>query len=130
MPRLTSRVFTDLAIWMMGFGLLIGLVFPPFCLLVGLPSDRVLTPLFYTSTIVAGLVVGAVNFGCRDWSSAADLQLLAEHMRTVEQQLSQAVFSHDWSGCDPESCALPVDFGRRGRRQRRSLQQPDHHPGA
>ena len=44
MPRLTSRVFTDLAIWMTGFGLLIGLVFPPFCLLLGLPAERVLTP--------------------------------------------------------------------------------------
>lgn len=109
MPRLTGRVFTDLAIWMMGFGLLIGLVFPPFCLLVGLPMERVLTPLFYTSTIVAGLVVGAVNYGLSRLVVGRRLHLLAERMSTVEQQLSKAVFTHDWSGCDPESCALPVD---------------------
>lgn len=30
MPHLTSKVFVDLAIWMTGFGLAIGLVFPPF----------------------------------------------------------------------------------------------------
>ncbi|OGO55006.1 MAG: hypothetical protein A2V85_10095, partial [Chloroflexi bacterium RBG_16_72_14] len=24
-------------------------------------------------------------------------------------QLAEATFSHDWSGCDPERCALPVD---------------------
>jgi two-component system, cell cycle response regulator len=109
MPRLTSRVFTDLAIWMMGFGLLIGLVFPPFCLLLGLPASRVLTPLFYASTLVAGLVVGAVNFQLSRLVVARRLRLLADGMKTVEGQLAAAVFSHDWSGCDPSSCALTVD---------------------
>jgi len=109
MPRLTSRVFTDLAIWMMGFGLLIGLVFPPFCLLLGLPAERVITPLFYASTLVAGLVVGAVNYELSRLVVGRRLRLLGEHMGTVEHQLEEAVFSHDWSGCDPESCALPVD---------------------
>jgi len=109
MPRLTSRVFTDLAIWMMGFGLLIGLVFPPFCLLLGLPAERVITPLFYASTLIAGLVVGAVNFELSRLVVGRRLRLLAEHMSSVEHQLAEAVFSHDWSACDPESCALPVD---------------------
>ncbi len=109
MPRVTSRVFTDLAIWMMGFGLLIGLVFPPFCLLLGLPDSRVMTPLFYGSTIVAGLVVGAVNFALSRLVVGRRLRLLADRMGTVEHQLGEAVFSHDWSSCDPERCALPVD---------------------
>jgi diguanylate cyclase (GGDEF)-like protein len=108
-PRLTSRVFADLAIWMMGFGLLIGLVFPPFCLLLGLPDSQVLTPLFYASTVVAGLVVGAVNFALSRLVVGRRLRLLADRMTTVEHQLAAAVFSHDWSSCDPESCALPVD---------------------
>jgi len=108
-PRLTSRVFADLAIWMMGFGLLIGLLFPPFCLLLGLPDSQVLTPLFYASTVVAGLVVGAVNFALSRLVVARRLRLLADRMGTVEQQLAAAVFSHDWSSCDPEGCALPVD---------------------
>lgn len=109
MPRLTSRVFTDLAIWMVGFGLLIGFVFPPFCLLLGLPEARVLTPLFFASTLAAGLVVGAVNFGLSRIVVGRRLRLLAARMETVEDQLSRAVFSHDWSGCDPQSCALVVD---------------------
>jgi HAMP domain-containing protein len=109
MPRLTSRVFTDLAIWMVGFGLLIGLVFPPFCLLLGLPEARILTPLFFASTLAAGLVVGAVNFGLSRVVVGRRLRLLAARMETVEDQLSKAVFSHDWSGCDPQSCALVVD---------------------
>ncbi len=109
MPRLTSKVFTDLAIWMTGFGLLIGLVFPPFCLLLGLPADRILTPLFYASTLSAGLVVGAVNFGLARLVVGRRLRLLADRMGTVEERLGQAVYTQDWSGCDPEACALPVD---------------------
>jgi two-component system cell cycle response regulator len=109
MPRLTRRVFADLAIWMVGFGLLIGLVFPPFCLLLGLPATGVMTPLFYASTLAAGLVVGAVNFGLARLVVGRRLRLLAAGMGNVEQQLAQAVFSHDWSGCDPRTCALVVD---------------------
>ncbi len=109
MPRLTSRVFTDLALWMVGFGVLIGLVFPPFCLLLGLPEARVMTPAFFASTLVAGLAVGGVNFGLSRLVVGRRLRLLADRMGTVEQQLTDAVFSHDWTSCDPERCALPVD---------------------
>jgi diguanylate cyclase (GGDEF)-like protein len=109
MPRLTSKIFTDLAIWMTGFGLLIGLVFPPFCLLLGLPPDRILTPLFFASTLSAGLVVGAVNFGLARLVVGRRLRLLAERMGTVEERLGRAVYTQDWSTCDPEVCALPVD---------------------
>ena len=109
MPRLTSRVFIDLAIWMAGFGLLIGLVFPPFCVLLGLPFERVISPLFYGSTVVAGLVVGGVNFGLARLVVGRRMRLLADRMQTVEGRLADAVFSHDWTSCDPATCALPVD---------------------
>jgi diguanylate cyclase (GGDEF)-like protein len=109
MPRLTSKVFVDLAIWMTGFGLLIGLVFPPFCLLLGVPPARILTPLFYASTFSAGLVVGAVNFGLARLVVGRRLRLLADRMGTVEERLGRAVYTQDWSSCDPEACALPVD---------------------
>ena len=109
MPRLTSRVFVDLAIWMTGFGLAIGVVFPPFCLVLGLPPERVLTPLFFASTLTAGLVVGAVNFGLARLVVGRRLRLLADRMSTVEERLGQAAYTQDWSSCDPEACALPVD---------------------
>jgi len=108
-PRITSRVFTDLAIWMAGFGLVIGLVFPPFCLLLGLPPERVLTPHFYSSTLAAGVIVGAANFALARLVVGRRLRALASAMTNVEIQMAAAVFSHDFAGCDPESCALPVD---------------------
>jgi diguanylate cyclase (GGDEF)-like protein len=109
MPRLTSRVFLDLAIWMTGFGLAIGVAFPPFCLLLGLPADRILTPLFFASTLTAGVIVGAVNFGLARLVVGRRVRLLADRMGTVEERLATAVFTQDWSGCDPHSCSLPVD---------------------
>lgn len=109
MPRLTTRVFLDLAIWMTGFGVLIGLVFPPFCLAVGLPAERVISPSFFAMTITAGIVVGAVNFGLARLVVGSRLRLMAERMGTVEERLGRAVFTHDWSSCDPQACSLPVD---------------------
>ena len=35
--RITRKVFHDLAIWMIAFGLLIGVVFPFFVILLGVP---------------------------------------------------------------------------------------------
>lgn len=109
LPRLTSRVFTDLAIWMTGFGLAIGLVFPPFCLLLGLPAAGVMTPLFYGSTVAAGLAVGAVNFALARLVVGRRLHRLADAMSNVESQLAAAVYTQDWSACDPDSCSIPVD---------------------
>ena len=109
MPRLTSRVFTDLAVWMMGFGLAIGLVFPPFCLVLGLPAASVLTPTFFVSTLVAGLAVGAVNFALARLVVGRRLRQLASAMTSVEAQIESAVYTQDWRGCDPEQCALVVD---------------------
>ena len=109
MPRLTTRVFADLAVWMTGFGLAIGLIFPPFCLLLGLPASGVTPPSSFASTLAAGLVGGVVNFALSRLVVGRRLRVLAERMSTVERQLAAAVYSQDWSGCDPEQCAIPVD---------------------
>ncbi len=109
MPRITSRVFTDLAIWMTGFGLVIGLVFPPFCLALGLPAESVMTPMFYAATLSAGLAVGAVNFALARLVVGRRFRALASAMSTVESQLASAVYTQDWSGCDPQQCAILVD---------------------
>jgi diguanylate cyclase (GGDEF)-like protein len=109
MPRLTSRVFADLAVWMVGFGLSVGLVFPPFCLLLGLPQGTVLTPLFFGSTLVAGVAVGSVNFALARLVVGRRFAALARGMHDVEAQLAAAAYSQDWASCDPGQCALPVD---------------------
>lgn len=109
MPRLTRRAFTDLAIWMVGFGLLIGLVFPPFCLLLGLPQGQILTPLFFVTTLAAGLVVGGVNYFLARAIVGVRLRTLSSSMTHVESELRRSALEGDLSGCDPEACRILVD---------------------
>jgi two-component system cell cycle response regulator len=109
LPRLTRRVFHDLAIWMVGLGLLTGLVFPPFVLLLGLPAERVLEPTFFSATLGAGLLVGALNFWLARSVVGARLELLRGRMAEIEETVRRVVELGDASGCDPDACRMQVD---------------------
>ena len=62
LPRLTRRVMVDLRLWMLGFGWVIGLLFPFVMVALGVPRDIALRPVVFAATLVAGLVVAEVNF--------------------------------------------------------------------
>jgi len=109
LPRLTGRVFVDLGIWMSGFGLVIGLVFPPAMIALGVPAEFVLRPEFFTATVTAGLLVGGVNFLLARIVVGSRLRLLTSRMHHVANALEEATFSGDWSRCSPEECELEVD---------------------
>ena len=64
LPRLTHKVFTDLAIWMSGLGLVMGVAFPFFAIAFGVPRTYVVTPGFFAATIGAW-VVGRRDHSCR-----------------------------------------------------------------
>ena len=61
--RITKKIFTDLAIYMMSLGVLIGFLFPFFCIIAGVPIEIVLTPVFFITCISAGLILGGLNNG-------------------------------------------------------------------
>jgi hypothetical protein len=71
MIRLTRKVFTDLAIWMTGLGLIMGLVFPFFVVMMGVPTEYVLTPLFFAATMTAASLSVEPISGWHVMSSAA-----------------------------------------------------------
>ncbi|HOB48553.1 MAG TPA: GGDEF domain-containing protein [Mycobacterium sp.] len=108
-PRLTSRVFLDLQILMMGFGLTIGVVFPFAVVLLGVPSEDVLRPAFFAATILAGLLVGVINTTLVQLVVGVRLQALAAGMRRVETSMREATETGNWASCDPASCRVPVD---------------------
>ena len=60
--RITRKVFHDLAIWKVGFGLCIGLAFPFFVMMLGVPRDDALTPVFFAACLGAGALAGVVNY--------------------------------------------------------------------
>lgn len=109
LPRLTKRVFTDLAIWMIGLGLVMGLAFPLFAVALGVPSRFVLTPSFFTATVVAGLVVGWANQFLSRIVVRARLRFMGSKMIEVERMLREGMLTGDVAGCTPEKCTIPVD---------------------
>jgi diguanylate cyclase (GGDEF)-like protein len=109
MVRLTRKVFTDLAIYMIGLGLLVGLVLPPFVTLMGVPTDLVLTWWFFEACMSAGVIMAAANIGITRSVVGRRLSLLAERMQFVEANLLQASRDAATPATTPESCLIVVD---------------------
>jgi two-component system cell cycle response regulator len=109
LPRLTKRVFTDLAIWMTGLGLLMGVAFPFFVVAFGVPSKYVLTGSFFAATIGAGLAVGAANQFLSRLVVRSRLRFMRSKMSQVEQTLRYATYVDNANTCTPEKCSIPVD---------------------
>lgn len=109
LPRLTSRVMVDLRIWMLGFGFLTGVAFPFAVVPLGVPHDVAIRPAFFAATILAGLLVGAINTALVQIVIGVRLRALAGSIRRVEGSLRDPTLMGDWSSCDPASCRIPVD---------------------
>ena len=109
LPRLTGAVMVDLRIWMLGFGLLIGVAFPFVMVLLGVPRDIALRPTFFAATLIAGLMVAEVNHLLARAVVGVRLRFLVAGMQRVEGSLVDATYSGDWTGCDPAACRVPVD---------------------
>lgn len=109
LPRLTKRVFTDLAIWMIGLGLLMGIVFPVFVMALGVPSEYVLTAKFFFATISAGLVVGTTNQFLSRAVVGSRLRFMGLKMSKVEAILRDATLAKEEAVCTPEKCMIAVD---------------------
>ncbi len=109
LPRLTSRVFKDLAIYMLGFGLLIGLVFPYAILPAGVPRAVAIRPAFFALTIVAGLTVGGVAYALARAVVGRRLEGMRDRMQHVASAIENATHDGNWARCSPDACALSID---------------------
>jgi diguanylate cyclase (GGDEF)-like protein len=108
-PRFTTKLFNDLAIWMIGLGLLIGISFPFFAFGLGIAAKEVFTLTFWAATLTAGLIAGLVNYTLAMFVVRPRLQLLAKHMHIIEKTVREATFTEDWSDCTADTCRIPVD---------------------
>ncbi len=109
MIRLTKKVFTDLAIWMTGFGVLIGIIFPFFVHLAGVDASLALSWWFFALCMMAGLFVGAVNIVLARSIVGARLKLLASRMAGIEGHLREIAGSDAPFECSPAECNIPED---------------------
>src|SRR5687768_4111078 len=94
--RLTSRVFWDLAVYMVGLGLVVGLIFPPFAILLGVPATYTERPAFRVACLVAGFLVGAMNYALCRGVVGGRLAVLGSHLRSVTGVIASATRSGDW----------------------------------
>lgn len=108
-PRLSRRVFTDLAIWMSALGVLVGVAFPIAILALGVSPRVSLRPLFFGSCVVAGLALAVANFALVGRVVGVRVEQLSGQMRYVGSVIEEATFTGDWQRCSPEECRLPVD---------------------
>jgi two-component system, cell cycle response regulator len=107
--RLTRKVFIDLAIWQVGFGLCIGLAFPFFVMLLGVSRADAMKPAFFAACLSAGALAGIVSYAISRRVVGARLRLLAERMTHVQQSLGEISRTGDLSACTPENCSIAVD---------------------
>ncbi len=107
--RITKRVFTDLAIWMMGFGMIVGIIFPFFMVVLGMERTIAYSWWFFIVCILAGLFVGAVNIVLAKNIVGGRLLLLSTHMGKIEDKLKEVAGSHELVDCSVDECHLPVD---------------------
>ncbi|WP_337059893.1 putative bifunctional diguanylate cyclase/phosphodiesterase [Kineococcus sp. G2] len=93
--RITRRVFWDLAICMVGLGLAVGVVFPPFAALLGVPHRYAGRSSFQVACLVAGFLVGALNYALCRVVVGGRLALLTERLRAVTGTIARR--GGDWS---------------------------------
>jgi two-component system cell cycle response regulator len=106
-PRLTKSSFRDLAVYMSGFGLLVGVVFPFAVILLGVPSAFALRPSFRVACLFAGLLVGAVNYALVRLAVGVRLRQLVTGMGEAAGALRAASESGDVN--EYSTAAVPVD---------------------
>lgn len=90
MPRLTRRVFRDLAIWMVALGVGTGVAFPFFVIPLGVSADTALTASFFALCCAAGLFVGGLNFLLVRAVVRNRVRQLADGMKDVAERLEEA----------------------------------------
>src|SRR3954467_9563809 len=95
--RLTSKVFWDMAIYMVGLGLVMGVIFPPFVVLLGVPDAIAGRPIFRLACLLAGFMVGAMNYALVKGVVGGRLTLLGGHLRSATASITSATNSGDWS---------------------------------
>jgi diguanylate cyclase (GGDEF)-like protein len=95
--RLTSRLFWDMAIYMVGLGLVVGLIFPPFAVLLGVPDAYAERSVFRFACLVAGFMVGAMNYALLRGVVGGRLEALGKHLRNATTSITSATRTGDWS---------------------------------
>lgn len=108
MKRISRSVSGDLLAIMVGFGFIIGAVFPFFTMAVlHLPRGKVLSPLFFGMCLGAGVLVGILNYGIYRLIIARFLREMSNKIREFSTRLGSYQEKRELA-CGGEECHLHV----------------------
>jgi diguanylate cyclase (GGDEF)-like protein len=106
-----------MAIYMVGLGLIMGIIFPPFVVLLGVPETFAYRPVFRLACLMAGFSVGAMNYALVKGVVGGRMEVLGGHLRSATTSITTATHSGDWSEAVFERIAVDSDdqIGEAGR---------------
>jgi len=107
--RITKKVFVDLAIYMISLGVIVGVAFPFFCILIGVPRELAMRPFFRAACVLAGIVLGALNIVLARRIVGYRVNRLSQKMKHVEDILVARQTDGADQECNAESCLIEVD---------------------
>ena len=108
--RITKKVFTDLAIFMVLLGVAVGVIFPFFIVLFGVPRSIAFAPLFVFACVVAGILLAAMNIALARKVVGSRVKVLSRQMTHVKGMITGKHDQTAGSGkCTPENCSITVD---------------------
>lgn len=107
--RLTKKIFNDLAILMVAFGVMVGVVFPFFSLALGVPEEIALRPIYFFACILAGVALGLMNITLAKIIIGRPMKELSHKMRHVQTILIDKKNGDSEEICTPESCFIEVN---------------------
>ena len=107
--RITKRIFKDLAIYMISLGILVGIAFPFFILLFGVPKSIAFQPVFFCACIAAGILLATMNIGLARNVVGKRIRVLSGQMKHVEGILAKRMAQEQYEKCTPDTCYIKVD---------------------
>lgn len=94
---------------MIGFGILIGIVFPFFVMVFGIEPEIALSPFFVLSCIMAGACVGMVNIVLTRTILVNRLKVITDKMILIKKNVMAVAQGISHEKCDFEVCQLKVN---------------------
>ncbi len=107
--RITKSIIKDLTIYMIGFGIVIGIVFPFFVMLFGVSRSIALSPFFIAACVLAGAFVGGINILLSKTIVIRRLENSTQKMLLIKDNVMKAAQGVSHTECDFETCQLEVD---------------------
>lgn len=102
--EMKRSILKNLLLSMLAFGFLVGLLFPPFANII-LKSEKALSPLFFFMCVLAGLLVGMMNFIIFRVIVSRELYRVQSGMHQVHANINNPNVIEE--GCG-EGCLLEV----------------------